>query len=255
MIYFLDFEATQYTNEIISIGCINENGLKFSSFVKPTHKITKFITALTGITNEMIEIAPSIEEAIRHFHMVYNFKPNDVFYCYGSGDKDFIKGTMRYTTDAFTLDILSRLHDQIHDYSEDVKQFFGLTFNIPMKTVATFIQDQDVIQVHDALADAIILLGIYDNLQRLDKPAICPFPPRDPSLSSTRIRPKSNKKMKYRAKKVGGEHSQNFCSIEAVLKFLKIKNPEEKTIARVTNRINTAIQNNTIYADCYWIKL
>ena len=43
MKYFIDFEATQFTGVIISVGCINENGDEFYSLVKPDKPITKFI--------------------------------------------------------------------------------------------------------------------------------------------------------------------------------------------------------------------
>lgn len=35
MKFFIDFEALQFNNFIISIGCVCENGNQFSSFIKP----------------------------------------------------------------------------------------------------------------------------------------------------------------------------------------------------------------------------
>ena len=35
MNYFIDFEATQFSNDIISIGCIDENGEEFYSLINP----------------------------------------------------------------------------------------------------------------------------------------------------------------------------------------------------------------------------
>jgi DNA polymerase III epsilon subunit-like protein len=57
MKYFIDFEATQYNHEIISVGCIREDGKTFYSLVKPKklNSLTKFITELTGITKEMLQ--------------------------------------------------------------------------------------------------------------------------------------------------------------------------------------------------------
>ena len=51
MNYFIDFEATQFSNEIISIGCVSETDAKFSSMVYTDKKITSFITKLIGITD------------------------------------------------------------------------------------------------------------------------------------------------------------------------------------------------------------
>ena len=65
MNFYVDFEATQFSNRIISIGCTNELGEKFETLVKPVNgdKINKFITDLTGITPEMVENAPTADEA------------------------------------------------------------------------------------------------------------------------------------------------------------------------------------------------
>lgn len=87
MNFYLDFEANQYSERIISIGCIAENGARFETLVKPVknEKVTAFITKLTGITNEMLKNAPSADEA---FNAFYEFvKTNNeggtpTYYCY-----------------------------------------------------------------------------------------------------------------------------------------------------------------------------
>ena len=47
MKFFIDFEATQYSEYIISIGCVSEAGKEFSTLVKPPvkKKLTSFVTA------------------------------------------------------------------------------------------------------------------------------------------------------------------------------------------------------------------
>ena len=52
MRYFIDFEASQFAEEIISVGCVDESGRSFYSLVRPKKpkKVTDFITKLTGIT-------------------------------------------------------------------------------------------------------------------------------------------------------------------------------------------------------------
>lgn len=53
MNFYIDFEATQPGNEIISIGAVSDDGATFSCLVKPVaSEITPFITELTGITVE-----------------------------------------------------------------------------------------------------------------------------------------------------------------------------------------------------------
>ncbi len=58
-------------DEIIEIGAIKVNNYEvvdeFHSLIKPNEKIDEFITDLTGITNEMVENAPNIEDVLPNF--------------------------------------------------------------------------------------------------------------------------------------------------------------------------------------------
>lgn len=69
MKYFIDFEATQFSQEIISIGCVREDGKNFYSLIKPKKLsgITDFITSLTGITKDMVREAPNSDEVFKNF--------------------------------------------------------------------------------------------------------------------------------------------------------------------------------------------
>lgn len=67
----IDIETTGLypkTDEIIELGAIRVRGYeireRFSTLIKPSAPISAFISSLTGITNEMLEDAPSIEEVI-----------------------------------------------------------------------------------------------------------------------------------------------------------------------------------------------
>lgn len=67
----LDFETTgldPVNDEIVEIGAIkfelNEPVEIFKTYVKPNKKLSKKLTKLSGITNEMLEDAPSIEEVL-----------------------------------------------------------------------------------------------------------------------------------------------------------------------------------------------
>ena len=70
MKYFLDFEGTQFSHRIISIGAVCENGHSFYSLVKPEskYKISKMITELTGITIEDIDNAKGAIEVFNEFY-------------------------------------------------------------------------------------------------------------------------------------------------------------------------------------------
>lgn len=66
-------------DEIIEIGAIkvknNKVTEKFHSLIKPNYKIDAFITNLTGITNDMVEEAPRIDEVLEKF---LNFIGNNI---------------------------------------------------------------------------------------------------------------------------------------------------------------------------------
>ena len=97
MKYFIDFEATQFSNEIISIGCVRETGETFYALVNPKKKLTQFITDLTGITDEMLRNAPEADIVFKEFFDWCSHYENDprLFYCYGSSDITFVKNNAR----------------------------------------------------------------------------------------------------------------------------------------------------------------
>ena len=55
MNHFIDFEATQFTGEIISIGCVDENDRQFYTLVKPEKA--------EDIKDEAEDIAEEVSEA------------------------------------------------------------------------------------------------------------------------------------------------------------------------------------------------
>ena len=86
MDYFIDFEATQFSGEIISIGCVDENGKEFYSLVKPkrAREVTDFITELTGISRADIRSAASADEVFSNFldWLDKDGTANFFFFCY-----------------------------------------------------------------------------------------------------------------------------------------------------------------------------
>ena len=58
MNFYVDFEATQPEQEIISIGAIADNGTTFHSLIKPQFSsVSKYISDMTGITQNDVEKA------------------------------------------------------------------------------------------------------------------------------------------------------------------------------------------------------
>lgn len=90
-----DLETTGLSainNEVIEIGAIRFNTNKpveiFHTFIKPKKKITAKITSINGITNEMVETCPTIEEVLPKF---IDFIGEDVLIAHNSDfDMKFI---------------------------------------------------------------------------------------------------------------------------------------------------------------------
>ena len=105
MNYYIDFEATQFSNRIISVGCVNEKGEEFYSLVNPDRQLTKFIVELTGITQEQVDAAPSANEV---FEQLFDFCSKDdeapTFICYGDSDGLFAKATMEKIVKIYNQD-------------------------------------------------------------------------------------------------------------------------------------------------------
>lgn len=183
MNFYLDFEATQFSNEIISIGCVADNGARFSCFVKPhdKKKLTKFITELTGITQEMLDCdGVSADKAFLAFYQFVkeNNEPGKVptYYCYGNNDKDFIKHTVQHMTNFEAIIFASSVQALLVDYSNTVKSYLfnrGLALK---KLVALIRHVDEVEQCHDALDDALMLKECFEGLDSLDRSAFMPTP-------------------------------------------------------------------------------
>ena len=179
MKYFIDFEATQYSNEIISVGCIAENGKTFNSLVKPSklNKLTNFITELTGINKEMLETAPTSDEVFNNlFDFVQEDADNIQFYCYGNVDKDFVVKNLTKTHSLKAQMMLSTIAMNLIDYSKTVRNHFGLAMDVALSKVFHYYYPDEEYNQHTALADAIALMRIYKKVEQKDIVEGIPFP-------------------------------------------------------------------------------
>ena len=170
MKYFIDFEATQFTQEIISIGCINELGEEFSSLVRPTEgKITSFITSLTGITKEMMEEAPTADFV---FSLFWDWIKNDSlapeFVCYGNCDKRFVENTLKHVKSLKAKAALLLINDSIKDFAPVVTKTFKLAGSLSLKQLYEYYFKPEV-QRHDAMEDATWLKAVFDRFDDTDK--------------------------------------------------------------------------------------
>ena len=142
--------------------------------VKPVknEKVNSYITQLTGITNDMLENAPTADEA---FNAFYNFVKTHntvgvpTYYCYGSSDVNFIKRTVSGMNDFQAIMFASSIQALMIDYSAVVKSYLS-TRGLSLKKLVALIRHVDEVeQKHDALDDAAMLKECYDGLNTLNK--------------------------------------------------------------------------------------
>lgn len=179
MRYFIDFEATQFTNEIISIGCVKETGETFYSLVKvDKNKMTNFITNLTGITKEDIEKAPTADEVFDNFYdWIAADNEKAIFYCYGNSDLTFILKNLNNSGTLKSQISLSLLRSNLIDYSKRVINHFGLIKSIALKKVVAYYRGvEEIEQNHNSLEDALFLKEIYEHINKEEEVVSCPFP-------------------------------------------------------------------------------
>lgn len=180
MKYFIDFEATQFSQEIISIGCVREDGESFYSLIKPKKLsgITDFITSLTGITKDMVREAPNSDEVFKNFFTwLSNSEGVAEFYCYGNSDFNFLQKNLKdRTNNLFAQAALSIIGMNLKDYSSDVKNHFGLIKNISLKKVFNYFYPNEECNLHNALSDAEMLYKVYSSIVKKQEIVGIPFP-------------------------------------------------------------------------------
>ena len=185
MNYFIDFEATQFSNEIISIGCVNETGEKFSSMVYTDKKITSFITNLTGITDGMNKAAPSLDDVFTHF-FYWVLEHNDGtpcrFFCYGSTDLAFVHKAIKKATGITAQMSLSLIAANLINYAPTVKNHFGLIKEIALIKVVNYYKKEELVQTHSALEDAEFLKIVFDEVNQEGTVKGHPFPDYEPKI-------------------------------------------------------------------------
>lgn len=148
-------------DEVIEIGAIkvknNKIVSKFNSLVKPKNEIDEYITELTGITNEMVKDAPTIEEILPDF---MNYIGNDILIGHNINfDINFIYDNLyRNKFDVLTNDFIDTmrisrklLSELPHHRLIDLAKYFKI----------------DSTNNHRSLKDCEITMNVYENLKEI----------------------------------------------------------------------------------------
>ena len=261
MKYFIDFEATQYTNEIIEIGCVREDGEEFCSYVNAQKKLTKLIKELTNITQEVIDAAPSSDEVFKNFYQWIKDDTNIEFYCYGNSDITFIKKNLSKTNNFEAQAALSMIGMALNDYAIEVKHHFGLIKDIGLIKVLAYYRGVDSInQNHDALKDAKYLKEVYEYVQAEGEIEECPFPNYQKKSIEKPIQPKFNVEVPinspYIARVRKNQPIEIYMSMdEAVTWVINQIAEDQRNIVdskNVAKRIRRASERGTLYNQWKW---
>ena len=252
MKYFIDFEATQYGSEIISVGCVDENRRQFYTCVQPHCRgmLTGFITDLTGITKADLEGSPNADEAFERLYDWIDTSAPVVFYCYGNCDRQFAHSTIKYLHSFKAQCMLSLIEANIVDYTSEIKRRFGLKCEVSLIKVISYYRGEEISQKHDSLEDALFLKEIYDHRED-PAPEECPFPdyaakqaPGDTPFTPRVFAYKNGHKYPFRS--VGS-------AADWVIKnFMSDRNVSSRTKSNVSNRIVLAAENKRTYFGCEW---
>ena len=283
MKFYLDFEATRFSNRIISIGCVAENGKTFYSLVKPgkKKKVDKFITELTGITNEMLENAPSADRVFSKLADWFEENSSGIapeFYCYGDSDAIFIQHTLADMEDTKACLCAMAIAGNLIDYAGVVKKFFVAKSDMALRKVYMLIQaKQELVQKHDALEDALMLQCVVENLETKCKPEdkdtilAMPSQKKPKTKKAPSIFQKWSGQSKWEADTLANEDKWMFkCTdqhsgdvkyfdsaetaalwiIRYIARNVSPKSAEHRQ--RISNAIVAAMENGKCRYNCYW---
>jgi DNA polymerase III epsilon subunit-like protein len=174
MNFYLDFEATQFSEEIINIGCVADNGEEFDTLVRPSKikNVTEFITNLTGITREMVTNADCPDLcflALRQFIRDQSNGEETFFFVYGNADNHFIERTVAKMIDPEAKKFAYKLGASLIDFSTIVQRFFRMG-SISLKNAVAYFRQEEVAQTHEALDDAELLRELVYMVNHCDVP-------------------------------------------------------------------------------------
>lgn len=261
MKYFLDFEGTQFSHRIISIGATCENGHSFYSLVKPNskYKISEFITELTGITEEDIDNAKNAVDVFEEFyewvmeqedgHSETGWMPE--WFCWGSEDILFIKGTFSdCCASPVARFVLGDMAGGLNDFGTSFCNKYNIKQRGLLKVAQAF--DHTKTQDHNALSDALLLKFIYEKSEEYTKGDIKKMVARLTEVETLPPQPKWTESDLPKGTIVTISNSRkikkSFASAEEAAKWIikekKITNISEEVMAR---RIAKAAKKRETY--------
>ena len=174
-IVFIDFEATQFSQEMIAIGAtlallnkdysIKKLKEPFKIYIKPRNKVGKFVENLTGITD-----AKLIEEGVMFYDAMSALKKyvgifytKSSFFVYGNGDFNILGATKAYNMN-YPKELVNTLQKNMVDFSAIIEKYVKSDNNTNLSLVNLCKKFNIELHepAHDPVADAVNLAHLYD---------------------------------------------------------------------------------------------
>ena len=256
MKYYVDFEATQFDQEIISVGCINENGREFYSLVRPhsMRKMTGFITELTGITSAELRRADDADDVFERMYDYIDKSESVQFYCYGNCDGRFVKMTMRHVTSFKAQCMLGLIYSSLVDVSPAMSEIFKTNQTVSLYKLSDYFGAKGA-QNHNALADAKLLKQIMERSEGLQLEE-CPFP-EYVRAAKPEVKHQPEQVRNPHVTASSGSETFAFASYGKAADWIISELPEKATVSaetksNISNRIVRAAANGSSYRGFIW---
>jgi len=174
-IIFMDFEGTQFSHEMIALGAvvctldkkyrIKKMKEPFRIYVKAKNKIGRYVTQLTGITEEqLIKDGVSFEKAMKAFKKYCGIAfTRSSFMTFGNHDLRILNQSIMYNTNA-PGDICSQIQRNYIDFLPIISEFIRDANYNPMSLIhyLELFGIKESGTAHDPEYDAINLANLYN---------------------------------------------------------------------------------------------
>ncbi|MGN0394467.1 MAG: exonuclease domain-containing protein [Coprococcus sp.] len=194
---FVDFEMNQIDfshseelkickNEIIEIGAVRLNDSyqeidSFKTYVKPAiTPVTGWITELTGITNDMVDEAPSYAEAMDLF--ISWCKDADIIYAWSENDLRQLNRERRLKS--YENTDMAEVTGKWKDFQKEFARMLGIKRRIALSDAVFYLGEEFQGEEHDALWDARNTAAVFvlskdeENFKRIMAPIADIYKPK-----------------------------------------------------------------------------
>lgn len=172
-VVFIDFEGSQYTQEIIALGAvkceldrkyhIKHEEKPFKIYIKINNPIGKFITNLTHITDDYLaEVGVSFTEAMKKLE-AYIGKTKVKFISYGNFDIHLLNNSIKINN-LNENPFLNYARQNFVDFSAIFSKYVksAQNTNLSLLSALKVMQTNIEINFHDPLNDTINLMHLYE---------------------------------------------------------------------------------------------